>query len=103
MYIRYAFTSLKIAGRGAEHSGHLLSALFHWKSARERRLDHLWPWPCGKSLFHTGLDAECILLPFASVVPGISNVACRRSPLIDLCPSGQVCITAGCQHIHYAV
>lgn len=87
----------------AQRSGHLVSALFRCKSAKEGRLHHLWLWPCGTSLSHVGLDAECILLAYASLVPGISNVACRHSPLIDLCPSGQVCITVGCQRIHYAV
>lgn len=60
---------------------------------------------CGlvERAFSIGLDVKCILLAYASLVPGVSNVADRRSPLIDLCPSGQVCITVGCQRIHYAV
>lgn len=53
--------------------------------------------------FSVGLDVECILRARASLVPGISNVADRLAPLIDLCPSGQVCITVGCQRIHYAL
>lgn len=82
---------------GRKTPGRELYFTGRWLLSGDRR-DHLWLWPCG-----TRLDVEYILLAYASLVPGDFNENDRRSPLTDLCPLGQVCITVGCQQIHYAI
>lgn len=94
--------SLKSQGEDARYPSHFILVVFHSKSAAiKRRSDNLQPRPCGMSI-SIGLDVQCVLLPYASLVPRSSNVGgCTVfPPLIDLCPPGLACITVGCQHIH---